>query len=80
MEVNKTLPGVSGEREETKEVESLPKCIIYEKTHSSCCRKDSMTSRVLKKHRSRGGKSVASIFLKATAESIKPRECQLLVL
>jgi len=25
MEVNKTLPGVSGEREETKEVESLPK-------------------------------------------------------
>lgn len=68
MEVNKTLPGVSGERKKQKKLKPYQKCIIYEKMHSSFCRKDSMTSRILKKHRSKEGKSVASLFLKATAE------------
>ena len=44
------------------------KYIIYEKMHSSFCRKDSISSTVLKKHRNKGVKSGASIVLKATAE------------
>lgn len=31
MEVNKTLPGVSGERKKQKKLKPYQKCIIYEK-------------------------------------------------